>query len=265
MPEVNDVDLMELADGMLSEPRRSVVEAEISADPELQARFQAFLVTGKALARLFDPVADAPVPERLTSAVLQGAASLPRRPLAHARSSASERLKNWLAARSIGWRLPPAAVLASLVCVAGVGAAIFWMLQKDRSFMGLAPQQLAAALEATPSDRVADLTLAGGKASIRPELSFQNVDGRYCRQYYLALESRQAFSGYACRTPSGEWNVEMDAPAPVRRDAGSGEVRPASADTVKAVEDAVHAAMAGDAIQADREQELILKHWRADR
>ena len=56
MPEVSDVDLMELADGTLTGPRRRIVEAELAKHRELRERLEVFRVTGQALAQLFDPV-----------------------------------------------------------------------------------------------------------------------------------------------------------------------------------------------------------------
>ena len=75
MPEVSDVDLMRLADGTLADPRLSAVEAEVAARPELQQQLEAYLATGKALAQLFGPIAEAPVPERLLATIQTGAAA----------------------------------------------------------------------------------------------------------------------------------------------------------------------------------------------
>jgi hypothetical protein len=264
MPGVSDIELMELADGTLSEARRAAVEQALAASPEMQERLQAFLVTGRALSRLFDPVAGAPIPEQLRQVVLYGAPSDALHLLPKRRASAGGSLRDWLASWSDGlkWRLPPAAVMASLACAVGLGAALYW-IQRPETFVGPAPHPLAWALETTPSDRVAKLALdTHGSAELRPELSFQRRDGRFCRQYYLTLDSGQAFSGYACRIQPGQWQVEMDAPTQLIKSGGPGEVRPASPVTVKAIEDAVHAAMAGDAIQIEREQRLILNHWR---
>ena len=262
MLEVSDIDLMRLADGTLADPRRGVVEAEIAADPELQERLEAFLVTGKALAQLFVPIAEAPVPERLLATLRPGANATPKRLHRDARPVAGG-WRDWFAAvLQPEWRLSPMTAAAALACVGAIGAAITLTMPQD-TFVGEAPQALAKALETVTSDNK-NTTIALGasdSAAFVVDLSFQHRDGRFCRQYYWGLDGTRAFVGFACSSGSGEWHIEKDGVAPVRT-ATNSDIRPADpGPTVQALEKAVDEVMVGDALEIERERALIQKGW----
>ena len=137
MREVSDIELMRLADGTLEEPRLSAVEAEVAARPELQDQLDAYFLTGKALAQLFVPIADAPVPERLLAAVQSGPApscelhfAAPHRP-----APVASLAREWLAALlQPDWRLSPMARAAALTCAVAIGTAI--TLTEPPTFVG---------------------------------------------------------------------------------------------------------------------------------
>jgi hypothetical protein len=267
MLEVSDVDLMRLADGTLAEPRLSAVEAEVSVRPELQQQLEAYLATGKALAQLFVPIAEAPVPERLLNTIHSAPAAAPR--TLHRAQARSARVtshgRGWLAALlQPDWRLSPMAAAAALTCVAAIGAAI--MLTEPRnSFVGTAPEALAAALEKEPTQpKGANIDWPGSSgARIVVDLSFKHKDGRFCRQYYLGLDSdTRAYVGFACSDGNGNWRVEKDGVLPVRTASKLGDYRPSEeGPTVAAVEEAVSNAMVGDALEPARERALIQQGW----
>lgn len=268
MLEVSDIDLMRLADGTLAGPRRSVVEAEIAANPELQERLEAFLVTGKALAQLFVPIAEAPVPERLLARIRPGANETPKRLHREARTAAGG-WRDWFAAvLQPEWRLSPMTAAAALACVGAIGAAIMLTVPQD-TFVGDAPRALANALEKVPSDpKATRIALdASGNALFAVDLSFQHRDGRFCRQYYLGLDGPRAYVGYACSSGTGEWRIEKDAIAPVRtvtnpQDSRPSVIRPSDeGPTVQAVEKAIDEVMVGDSLEPHREHALIQKGW----
>lgn len=62
---MTEADLHAYVDGVLPEARRSEVEAYLAARPLEAGRVQAYRQQNEALHRLFDPVIDEPVPERL--------------------------------------------------------------------------------------------------------------------------------------------------------------------------------------------------------
>ena len=266
MLEVSDVDLMRLADGTLTEPRLSAVEAEVAARRDLQEQLEAYLFTGKALARLFVPIADAPVPERLLATIEAGPAAAPR--TLHLAQDRPARIvsrgRDWLAALlQPDWRLSPMAAAAALTCVAAIGAAIMLTEPQQDTLVGDAPRALANALDKVPSGTKVAIGLAGlDEATFTPELSFQHRDGRYCRQYYLGIDQTRAFVGFACSEGSSQWRIEMNAVAPVRVATTKGDIRPSEeGPTVRAVEDAMTKVMVGDALEIARERALIQQGW----
>jgi hypothetical protein len=267
MPEVSDVDLMELADGTLAGPRRRIVEAELAKHPELQERLEVFRVTGQALAQLFDPVVRAPLPSALLETIRHAAPASASRvvPFAPSKGRVDALGRSSGAPSTRGWALSAGmALAAAVVAVVGVGAAI-WSLRSGNGD-GFVAAQLALALETTPSARTAGLELPGyGPGVFKADLSFQHVDGRYCRQYELSFESGSGFVGYACGAGNGRWRIEKEAEVtPTKADA-PGVIRPAGQNpSAKAIDDAVGSVIRGDALEPDRELALIRRGWQVE-
>lgn len=267
MREVSDVDLMRLADGTLEEPRLSAVEAEVSVRPDLQEQLEAYLATGKALAQLFVPIAEAPVPERLLAAVTSSPAEAPRtlhRATPYRSASVATRAREWLAGvLQPDWRLSPMSAVAALTCVAAIGTAIM-LTEPQNSFVGPASGALADALEKieTNPDGTTISWSKSASAKFVADLSFKHKDGRYCRQYYLGLDNdSRAFVGFACSDGNGNWRVEKDAASPVRTALKSNEIRPSEGPGVAAVENAVDQVVSGDPLEKTRELALIQQGW----
>lgn len=266
MPEVSDIDLMRLADGTLADPRRSAVEAEVSARPDLQEQYAPYRATGKALAQLFGPIADAPVPERLLATIQNGGGApsmllLRPAPMHGNAPAAASRARDWFAGLvRPEWSLSPMAGAAVLACVAAISAAI--MLTEPLTFVGEAPQALADALEKTPANAPETAIALGesSSASFLVDLSFQHRDGRHCRQYYLGLDRTRALVGFACSEGNGRWHVEMDAASPVRTASKPEDYRPSEGLTT-AVDEAVDKVRVGDPLEFDRENALIEQGW----
>lgn len=266
MSEVSDIDLMRLADGTLAEPRLSAVEAEVAAHPVLQEQLEAYLVTGKALADLFSPIAEAPVPERLLVTIRPGEPEPPM--LLHRavpmlrKAPAASRARDWFVSLfQPDWRLSPMAATAALTCVAAIGAAIT-LTEPQSTFVGDAPRALADALDKVPSFKKTVIALEGAEgATFTPDLSFRHQDGRFCRQYYLGLDNTRAFIGFACSAGNGQWRIEMDGPSPTRTASSFGDIRPSEGPTARAVDEAVGKVMVGDALEITRERALIEQGW----
>lgn len=277
MPEVSDIDLMELADGTIDEARRRMLEAELAKRPELRHRLEAFIATGKALQRLFDPVMEAPVPPGLVAAIEEPERPAPR--VLHfgaARPPARERTWHWISRSTFSMAM--AAGVAAAVAIAAALYALQPAGDGELAATQLAAVPLALALEKTPSDRRTSLTLdARGSGELRIESTFQHVDGRYCRQYELLLEGRRGFFGYACRVGNGHWRIEKELPsalarnmqAPAEGSADAKVLRPAVEErladpSLKAIDAAIEAVARGDNVLLEREQSLIRSGWRSE-
>lgn len=117
---------------------------------------------------------------------------------------------------------------------------------------------IARGLESTPSGHSVELT--NGK-QLAPRLSFLNVQGQYCRQYQLA-DGEKGSENIACRdaegqSTAGSWqlaaSVQLDA---IQR---PGDYQTASGGAV--LDNALDQMMAGDALDANAEEDLIVKGW----
>jgi hypothetical protein len=150
---------------------------------------------------------------------------------------------------------------AALVAVVGVGTAL-WSLRSDNGD-GFAAGSLALALEKAPSAQTAGVNLPGyGPGVFKADLSFQHVDGRYCRQYELSFESGSGFVGYACGAGNGRWHIEKEAEVTPAKAEVPGVIRPAGQGPgVKAIDDAVGNIIRGDALEPDKELALIRRGW----
>jgi hypothetical protein len=270
MPEVSDIELMELADGTLAEPRRRIVETELAGRPDLQERLEVFRVTGKALARLFDPVVEASVPPRLLETI-EHAGPAPSQRVLHFASGTERatRQKRFAGGLPVaGWAFPSGIALAAgLVAVVALGTAIWSLqpLQPSEVSGRLAAAPLALALDKTPSAQTAGLVLAGrGPGVLKPDLSFLHVDGRYCRQYELSFETGNGLAAYACTAGDGRWHIEKEAEMTPVRTNEPNAIRPAGESGVKIIDDAVGTVIRGDVLEPDRELALIHRGWSSE-
>jgi hypothetical protein len=273
MPEISDVELMQLADGTLPEPVRQRVEALVAMRPDLQQRVAAFRTTGKALARLFDPVTSGPVPDRLVDAIWRHAPPPPPRTL-H-RLTVPSRWESfaakWLGSQGTYGGLAYAALAAIIVGAGWWLAEPSWHQAAD--IAGAAPPGVSLALDRTPSDKVAEFELAGrGVVALRVENSFRHRDGRYCRQFELELEPGKGSVGIACRIASGGWSIEDQMPSPVSVGAVHKKVAPAGSmdegargKALEAMDAAATRMSVGDVLQSNEEAKLIANGWHSSR
>ncbi|RLQ20170.1 hypothetical protein DWB85_19080 [Seongchinamella sediminis] len=142
------------------------------------------------------------------------------------------------------------AVAASLVAAVGALLAPQWQQNTPAS------PTLADLLESTPAMAEEWQTLADG-SSARPVLSFQSIDGSWCREYLVNIAG-EGQRGVACRE-AGQWTTRVVAAAELPGSAS--EFRPAGAGDADAVADFLAEHAAGIALGAADEQALIDSHW----
>jgi hypothetical protein len=145
----------------------------------------------------FDPIAEAPVPERLEQAVQEGATVVPL-------------------PKRRGWAAPQwAAIAATLV----LGLLLGRQLQPERDPL-LATGPLAQALETQLASAQAP------DAPVRIGLTFKAHDGAWCRTF-----EQRTLDGIACRD-GGQWRVRQIMAGPAQateyRQAGSGAIAAAA-------------------------------------
>ena len=216
--------IMAFLDGEMARGERAAFEAEMAADPALAAEVAAHRELGEKLSDAYAPVADEPVPLRLTLAA-QAANDAPPRRL------------------NFAW----AGMAACLVV--GVLGGRFVLAPDPGIAVGTelgARTDLARALEAQ---------LASQPGAVRIGLTFRDRGGRWCRTF----ESRQgSLAGLACRQ-DGAWRVQAASAwsptdAPAYRTAGS--------DMPPEVLAVVDRTLAGEVLDAAQERAVRDGGWR---
>jgi len=159
-------------DGELDEIRRRRIDRALETDSALAALVAKERQLRSALQARFDPIATAPVPERLLAAVTASPVAMPRK---------LSRVPQWTA------------------LAASLAVAAYFGLQFDQERSDSLQRPLATALET----QLASRQTASGP--VRIGLTFKARDGQWCRTF--AAPER---SGIACRE-DGRWQLRHSA------------------------------------------------------
>lgn len=143
------------------------------------------------------------------------------------------------------------AVAASLIAAVGLVLTPSWQQAPSGG------QMLAEALETSPSMADGWLSLEDGR-QVRPVLSFQDVDGQWCREY-LVLTQDQGERGVACRE-GNTWQTMVIAQAHIPGD--NGDYRPAGAGDSDKVAEFLAERARDIALSAAEEAQQIENHWK---
>lgn len=234
MPEI----LMAYADGELDPIRAKQVERAIAQDPELAAQVNQHKQLRRLLMDRFQPIAEAPLPEKLLNTLeptmvvdLAGARAARNAP------SAAQRWRYW----GTG-----SAIAASLVLGLMIGQGINEGPVGSRDGALVASGALAQTL---------DTQLAAAQpidAPVRILVSFQDQSGQLCRSF-----SGAALSGIACQDGKG-WVLRQTRSGVATQNA---EFRQAGSAYAALLADA-QAMMDGDPLDANGEARAKANGWR---
>ena len=253
--QMSDDVIMIYADGGLTPEQREVVREALSRDPELMQRYESFVFTRAMVARPFDSVLSAPVPDKLLR-VLK-APGLARAPGAGA--SAFARLLE-------AFRMPTfslATAIPALVVAAGLGWVIHYTTPVPPESGGFAASgALQQALESTP--RGSSARIAEG-VTLQPTYTFATARGAWCRQFEVTYAPALRSEGMACRKADGAWNIIAQTdPGPPAAAPAPGKFAPAAG-----ADDGLDALRArikqGDVLDRNEEQRLIEQQWSTGR
>jgi len=220
-------------DGELTPAEAADVEAKVAADPQLQQLAEQHRALGAQLSGAFDPIAAAPVPERLQAALHPSADLIDFAAAKRARTRPS--LAQW------------AAMAATLALGIFVGTMV--------------PQRASAPVEvqggriyaASALNEALDTQLASAPAGdVRIGLTFRDQAGEICRSF-----TASASSGLACRN-GGRWQLKGLFAAPEGQ--GSDYRMAAGMDPNLAA--LVDSAMAGEPLDAAAEKAAKDKGWK---
>jgi hypothetical protein len=224
------------ADGELGPEEMARVEAAIAADPALAAEVEAHRKLRNILGAHFAPIAEMPVPQRLSAPLGKPANVVDLDAVRRARKAAQ-------ASRPMPSRWAMGGALAASLVL---GVVIGGQVQTGGPVKSDDGQLVASGT--LDSALTSQLASADGKAPVRVLLSFKAADGRFCRGFQTA-----AMAGIACREGDA-WVVE-------RTQAGGAEERSdyrqagsASAAIMAAAQDmAADGALGADAERAARD------------
>lgn len=199
MIPLDDEILMAYADGQLEATERAEVEAALAENPEAWETVQLFQDTRCTLSGLYDAPLREAVPARLLAALQED-----NRVVAF-----PQRRQCWYRSTAIPWSL--AATVA--VCAVGLATGIFTSTDLFTPDMqpALTDNLLNQALENQPSGTPLVIAGNGVTREIMPLLTFQDTEGRYCREFenqlIHAFGKNSVTVGVACRDSDG-WQVQ---------------------------------------------------------
>ena len=239
MDRLTDEKFFAWLDGELSGAEAAEVEALVAADPGLAARAGQHRALAGRLRAAFDPVAEAPVPERIAAPLK---APQPR----------VVSLEGWRA--KIGERrfagVPQwAAMAATLALGMFVGTLV------DNGSSSAPVEARDGAIYAAGSLDTAlerQLASADSGGEVRVGLTFRDQSGTICRSF-----TGEASSGLACRD-GGDWRLRGLFAAP---EGQSGDYRMAAGPDPNLAE-LIDSTIAGDAFDAEQEARARDRGWR---
>ncbi|MEQ7154383.1 hypothetical protein [Brevundimonas aurifodinae] len=239
----DDETLMRWSDGELSPDAAARLEAAARADPVLAARMKAMSHSRQALAEAF-PIAFDPRDADLARRIAAAGSGAPK---PHALASLRARIGELLAPRhAVPW--------AAFAAAAFVGGLLLGPLANRDGGLTLRPDRTVAGagLQGVLDQRLA--SEGADEQGLSVGLTFQDVDGRWCRTFQ---SERDGWGGLACHA-DGTWTVTALAALEVSDD----EVRRASSETPAAVLAAVDEAIAGTTADAAAEAKARDAGWR---
>lgn len=257
---------MQFADRTLSVEDSTRIAEALARDPQLRARLEAFVDTGRGLAAPFGDVLKAPVPPRLVDAIMTAgrpqAQAAPAAPRADPFGGIKTLFDGLFSFSRPRWA---PAFAAALMLAGGIAG---WQLQR----VAQAPEAgglrvdngritaqgaLARALEMAAAGDVTKDEAHGLAVNVR--LTFRSKTQAYCRQYDLE-SGGAAFAGVACRAADGQWLVQYHTGTAASASAQSRTVPVADA---KAQLGALIDAMSGgDPLDRDEEARARDQKWR---
>jgi len=255
MIPLDDETLMAYADGQLEGARRAEVEVALAVNPEAWETVQMFRDTRCMMSGLYDAPLREPVPARLLATLSEEERVVPLR----------QRRPCWYRSTTVPWALA-ATVAACAVGLATTGIFSESELFGHRTSPQLADTLLNQALDEQPSGTPLVVTGNGATREILPMLTFQDPEGRYCREFenqvIHAFGKNNISVGVACRESEG-WQVQAILNrALVAQETSTQDYQPASGESQTSPYDTVlDRLMQSLPVTPAEEAEIIQREW----
>lgn len=238
---IEDDLLIAYADGECDDADRARVERALAEDPALRERLEQHRRVAARLNAHFGPVAEAPVPDRLTALLRKQEADVIDFASARQAKEQRRRLPGWGSWGAIAASLA-VGVMAGQLALPGRGGVV-----ESRQGALIARGELAEALDVQLASAQPDA------AKIRIGVSFRDASGQYCRSFQT-----EVLAGIGCRSADG-WRL----PVTHSTDsvAGNGGYRQAGSGDALIMQ-AATAMMKGAALDAEAERKVRDNGWR---
>jgi hypothetical protein len=238
---VDDELLIAFADGECSDAERAQVEQALAEDPELRVRLEQHRRLAARLSLQYGPVAEAPVPDRLTVLLRKQEADVVDFAAARAAKEQRKRLPGWG-----NW----GAIAASLA----VGIFAGQLALPNRG--GVVESKQGALIARGELAEALDVQLASAQpddAKVRIGVSFRDQAGQVCRSFQTG-----SLAGIGCRSAEG-WRLPVTHSG-AETDAKGGYRQAGSGDAL--VMQAATAMMRDEPLDAETERKVRDNGWR---
>lgn len=255
--EITDQLLNAYIDGELDERDREEIKRRIDEDEALHIRVNELRSINETLAKAY-PLENN-IPERFLAAV-ENASSVSSDVLPFRNKQTKEKssTRQWF----------PAAIAASITLVIGavIGNSVTMQgkQQGEESLLTSSIDSSSAlyeVLEKVPSASSREIVLSDNSTiSLRPVLSFKNVNGGYCREFDIHSD-QNIIIGIACRKSDSAWGLELAVSSAVIPQ-NPNSFQPASGYDQDAINVVIDNLMVNGPIEKDEEHMLIGHAWK---
>jgi len=243
-------------DGELPDELMASIKAAITDDPKIAERVSALNMANQSVKAAYGDIADEPIPAEILALLDDKSATTKER-----RNDNVVLFRTRLNTFSVSkWAAPLAATLAMMI---GITVGRGTLLTSDNN--GALYAQLTGTI--TTSSPLYDVLESrpsavevrfdkGSNIAIKPTLTFQTVDGQYCREFQAQSEA-SALRGVACRNET-TWQILTLNQA--ERYGGEGYQTASGADAA-IVDQVIDTIISGDPLSSVDENILIARGW----
>lgn len=260
-----DETLSAFIDGELPEAEADALRADMGKDPVLKQRVDQLRRANDAVRLAYGDIENEPLPDAVLDLFNKAPSNVTSFP-GEARAGGTPKVHAGVLQRfaSAQW---PTALAASLALVVGFG--VGQLGGAPGAAPGGAMQVAGVIAEGGPVFTILEtgasaqthLADADSALSVEPVLSMQRSDGVFCREYFIS-DANSRFHNVACKE-NGQWSVKFAVNIPTAADMEDG-FQTASAQSNALAADYVDRVIAGDALDAEAEQNAINGGWRAE-
>ena len=254
-------------DGELPEAEADALRADMGKDPALKERVDRLRRANDAVREAYSGVENEPLPDAVLELFNKAPSNVARFP-GEAQDARAPQVPAGVLQRfaAMQW---PTALAASLALVIGFGVGQLGGAPGTPSGAPGSAMQVAGIIAGdSPVSAILDtgasaqmhMASADNGVTVEPVLSMQRADGVFCREYFIS-DATSRFHNVACKE-DGQWAVKFAVNIPTAADTGAG-FETASAQSNALAADYVDRVIAGDALDADAEQNAINSGWRA--